>query len=191
VVTVVSEHAPTSLTDADDRTLAGRAADGDVRAFEVLVRRYGPLMRAYATRILGSNAESDDVVQEAFVTSWQQLSTLDDGRAVKSWMMRIVSNKSIDRLRARREHGDIDDHDPQEPIERSPAHVAESRSQEEALSQALAALPEPQRQCWTLREIADYSYEEIAEQLDLPTSTVRGLLARARKALTREMEAWR
>lgn len=187
----VSERTPTSLTDADDRTLAARAADGDVRAFEVLVRRYGPLMRAYATRILGSNAESDDVVQDAFVTSWQQLSTLDDGRAVKSWMMRIVSNKSIDRLRARREHGDIDDHDPQAPIEQSPANVAESRSQEHALSQALAALPELQRQCWTLKEIADYSYEEIAEQLDLPTSTVRGLLARARKALTREMEAWR
>lgn len=187
----MSEHAPASLADADDRTLVGRASDGDVRAFEVLVRRHGPLMRAYATRILGSNAESDDVVQDAFVTAWQQMSSLDDGRAVKSWMMRIVGNKSIDRLRARREHGDIDDHDPRAPIEQSPAHVAESRSQEEALSQALAALPELQRQCWTLKEIADYSYEEIAEQLDLPTSTVRGLLARARKALTREMEAWR
>ena len=187
----MAENTPTSLSDVDDRTLVGRASDGDVRAFEVLVRRYGPLMRAYATRILGSNAESDDVVQDAFVASWQQLSSLEDGRAVKSWMMRIVGNKSVDRLRARREHDDIDDHNPEAPIEQSPARVAESNSQEEALSQALAALPELQRQCWTLKEIADYSYEEIAEHLDLPTSTVRGLLARARKALTREMEAWR
>jgi len=187
----VAEHPVVSLDEAEDATLADRAADGDMRSFEVLVRRYGPLMRATATRILGGSAESDDVVQDAFVVAWQQLDRLDDGAAVRGWIMRIVSNKSVDRLRARREHADIDDHDPVAPVDHSPDRVAETRSQEEALSSALSELPEPQRQCWVLKEIAGYSYEEIAEQLDLPTSTVRGLLARARKALTREMEAWR
>ena len=65
------ERAP--LGDAADAILAARAADGDLRAFEVLVRRHGPLMRAYATRILGSNSDSDDVVQETFITAWERL----------------------------------------------------------------------------------------------------------------------
>ena len=54
-----------------------------------------------------------------------------------------------------------------------------------------ADLPEDQRRCWTLRELAECSYGQIAEELDLPVSTVRGLLARARKTLLREMEEWR
>ncbi|WP_105035313.1 RNA polymerase sigma factor [Cryobacterium aureum] len=171
--------------------LAERAADGDLRAFEVLVRRYGPLMRVQATRVLGSNDETDDVVQESFITAWQQLGTLDDPSAVKSWLMRIVSRKSIDRVRARREHANIDDTDAPAPESRAPHALAETLSQTEALSRVLAGLPEDQRRCWTLREIAEYSYGDIAAELDLPLSTVRGLLARARKTLLREMEEWR
>jgi RNA polymerase sigma-70 factor (ECF subfamily) len=180
-----------SLEAADDRTLVGRAVDGDVRAFEVIVRRYGPLMRAYATRVLGSNDETDDVVQDAFITAWQKLPELQDAAVVKSWLMRIVSHKSIDRIRARRDHGDVDTVDPPAPEASTPPRVAEARSQNEALSHALSQLPEQQRRCWVLKEVAEYSYDEIAAQLDLPVSTVRGSLARARKNLIREMEAWR
>ena len=180
-----------ALADADDRTIAGRAADGDVQAFEVLVRRYGPLMRAYATRVLGSNDERDDVVQESFITAWQQLATLEDPGAVKSWLMRIVSRKSIDRIRARKIHIDIDDYEQEAPATVTPPRIAEARSREAALEAALKTLPEQQRQCWILKEIAEYSYDEIARELDLPLSTVRGLLSRARKNLIRQMEAWR
>lgn len=180
-----------SLDAADDRTIAGRAADGDLRAFEVLVRRHGALMRGFATRILGSTDETDDVVQEAFIVAWQQLPTLEDPAVVKSWLMRIVSRKSIDRVRARRQHIDIADHDLPAPDSASPARQAEARSREEALSRALSALPEQQRQCWVLRELAEYSYDDIARELRLPASTVRGLLARARKTLMHDLEAWR
>lgn len=185
------EQIASPLDTASDQTLADRAADGDLRAFEVLVRRYGALMRVYATRVLGSNDETDDVVQESFITAWQQLRTLEDGSAVKSWLMRIVSRKSIDRLRARRSHINIDDTDAPAPESHAPHVLAEVESQTEALSRVLAALPEDQRRCWTLRELAENSYGDIAAELDLPLSTVRGLLARARKTLLREMEEWR
>lgn len=175
----------------DDRTLAGRAADGDVRAFEALVRRYAPLMRAYAARVLGSHADSDDVVQDAFVTAWSRLPDLDDGGAVKSWLMRIVSRASIDRVRARRIMDDIADHDPPAPVWQTPPRVVEARTQEQALARALAALPELQRQSWVLKEVGDYSYDDIASELGVPVSTVRGMLARARRALLAEMEEWR
>lgn len=90
------------LATADDRIIAGRAADGDVTAFAVLVRRYGPMMRATARRILGSTSEVDDVVQEAFITAWDKLDQLEDPRKVKAWLMRITSHRAIDRVRAAR-----------------------------------------------------------------------------------------
>ncbi|WP_316316528.1 RNA polymerase sigma factor, partial [Clavibacter michiganensis] len=54
-----------------------------------------------------------------------------------------------------------------------------------------AELPEAQRRCWVMKEVLEYRYEDIAEELDLPVSTVRGLLSRARKNMIRLMEAWR
>lgn len=178
-----------SLGEADDRTVASRAADGDIRAFEILMRRYGSLMRAYAARIVRPS-DADDVVQETFVTAWQDLPELDNPASVRSWLITIVTRKSIDRLRAGREHDSLNDHDVEDPTD-GPAQTASASSLDEALSRALSSLPDEQRRCWVLREIAGYGYQEIAEQLDLPVSTVRGLLVRSRKTLVREMEAWR
>lgn len=179
------------VNTADDRILAGRAADGDARAFEALVRRYGPVMRAYARRVLGSTSDVDDAVQDAFVTAWQQLPALADVGSVKSWLMRIVSRKCIDRIRVRKDHADVDDHEQTAPNASGPAQISEDRARETAVSRALSRLPEDQRHCWVLKELGEYSYEEIASDMGLPASTVRGVLSRARKNMIREMEAWR
>ena len=72
------------LHDADDRIIAGRAADGDTASFAELVRRYTPMMRAYARRILPGNEDVDDVVQDALIVAWEQLPHLDDLTKVKS-----------------------------------------------------------------------------------------------------------
>lgn len=180
-----------ALSDASDAVLAARIADGDERAFEVLARRHSPLMRAYAAKLLGSTVESDDVVQEAFVLAWQKMREVADGGSVKTWLMRIVTNKAIDRIRVRRQHVDIDDWDAPTPADASPAHIVEVGLQLDALSSALNTLPETQRQCWIMKEVGGSSYQEMAEALDLPVSTVRGQLARARQTLVTEMEAWR
>lgn len=179
------------LDDAPDDVLVEHACDGDVHAFEAIVRRHGPLMRGYATRLLGSPADADDVVQDAFVVAWNQLDTLDDRRAVKAWLMRVVSRKSVDRIRSRRQHADIADWDVPAVVSQSTEHTAETHSELEALSRALRSLPAAQRGCWVLREIGGYSYQEIAGELEMPVSTVRGSLARARATLVRELGAWR
>ena len=180
-----------ALERADDRIIAGRAADGDTEAFRVLVLRYAPLMRGYARRILNATDDVDDVVQEAFIAAWQQLPELENPDAVRGWLMRIVSHKAIGRVRARRPHVDITELEISAPAAVAPPRVVESRTQLAELSQALGELPDAQRECWVLREVGGYSYDEIAEELDLPLSTVRGLLARARKFLIVRMEAWR
>lgn len=182
------EHA---LAGADDAIVAGRAADGDTVAFAVLVRRHTPMMRAYARQVLPGNAEVDDVVQEVWVTAWQRMGELSDPARVRSWLMRITGRTAIDRIRAARVHLDVDDLEPTAPAHTSPARIVEGRSGTAALSAALHELPDAQRACWVLREIGECSYEEIAEELDVSASTVRGLLARARKFLLVRMEEWR
>ncbi|PCE15378.1 RNA polymerase subunit sigma-70 [Microbacterium sp. SZ1] len=180
-----------ALELADDRIVAGRAIDGDVAAFAVLVRRYTPMMRAYTQRMLNASADVDDIVQETFVTAWQRFSELEDPGKVKSWLMRIVSRKAVDRIRALRPTVDVDEIEQPAPSHAGPDHVAEARAGIAALGAALQELPAAQRECWVLREMGGYSYDEIAEELDIPVSTARGLLSRARKYMIVRMEEWR
>lgn len=180
-----------ALEGADDRILAGRAADGDTVAFAALVRRHTPIMRAYARRILPGTAEVDDVVQDAFITAWEQLPALDDPSRVRSWLMRITSRKAIDRVRAAHVHADVAGLELPASESVAPPARAEAHASIAALSEALRQLPDAQRQCWVLRELGDCSYAEIADELGVPESTVRGLLARARKDILVRMEQWR
>jgi len=180
-----------ALSHASDAVLTARISDGDDRAFEVLARRHSPLMRAYAAKLLGSTVESDDVVQEAFVLAWQRMGEVTDGSSVKTWLMRIVTNKAIDRIRVRKQHVDIDEWDAPSAPNQSPEHIVEVALQLDALSSALNRLPELQRQCWIMKKVGGSSYQDMADALELPLSTVRGQLARARQKLVTEMEAWR
>jgi RNA polymerase sigma-70 factor, ECF subfamily len=188
----VDRSTPFSLADAPDDILAARAGDGDALAFEVLVRRYGSRMRAYATRMMGSTLESDDAVQDAFITAWNRLSTLEDGSSVRSWLMRIVTTKCLDRIRRRKDHVQLEETwTVAAPSAEEPMRRAESRAAMSALDASLARLPELQRQTWVMRELGGASYDEIGDALGVPPSTVRGLLARSRRALVNDMEEWR
>ncbi|MET4703995.1 sigma-70 family RNA polymerase sigma factor [Frigoribacterium sp. UYMn621] len=178
------------LSTASDRILAERSADGDTNAFSVLVRRHAPYLRAFAHRLTGSAADADDAVQEALISAWKQLPALQDPSKVRSWLTSIVSRKATDRIRSRRPTGELDDELVAEHGS-GPEQRAIETSRWEALTRVLDELPEGQRQCWVLKEVGGYSYDEIAERLDLSVTTVRGKLARARQTVVREMEVWR
>jgi len=179
-----------ALEAASDGLLAARSADGDSVAFGVLVRRLAPALRAYATRLTGSAADADDAVQEALISAWGALPGLEDHAKVRSWLFSIVSRKATDRIRARKPTAELDAERDEDTAE-GPEEHAVSSSRLDALAAVLDALPEGQRQCWVLKEMGGFSYEEIAEQLGMSVTTVRGKLARARVSVVREMEAWR
>lgn len=130
-------------------------------------------------------------MQEALIAAWQDISTLKDGSAVKSWLMRIVGHRAIDAGRRRKSHGNVDDQAELADTNATPEQAAMAGSAQRALNEALAKLPEEQRQCWVLREFGGQSYDEIAETLGISAASVRGRLARARTTLVMEMEEWR
>ncbi|GAB3149279.1 sigma-70 family RNA polymerase sigma factor [Microbacterium neimengense] len=188
---VEPETGSRDLSALSDRILVERAVDDDVAAFAEIVRRHSPLMRAYIARMLRSQADADDVVQDAFVVAWRQLPTLRDGSSVRAWLLRVASREALRVLRRSAKETPFEDWEPSTPESTRPEHVAERNARLAALSAALERLPEAQRRTWLLREAAGLGYSEIAEELDVPVSTVRGNLARARASIMIGMEGWR
>jgi RNA polymerase sigma-70 factor (ECF subfamily) len=85
-----------------DSLLVVRAAEGDESAFETLVRRHGPVLLGLAHRLLGNRADAEDAVQESLVSAWRRLPEFRRQAAFRSWMYRIVTNRCLSVLRARR-----------------------------------------------------------------------------------------
>jgi len=165
------------LTLASDGLLAGRAADGDDRAFAVLLRRHSPVLRAYVNRLTRRPSDADDVLQEVALTAWKALPQLQNPDSVKAWLFRIAERQAFAMLRRQPQTAEIDEELPS--AEDSLARF-DDRDQ---LRSALSRLPAQQARVWVLREVGGLSYDEIAETLAVPQSTVRGALALARKRL--------
>ncbi len=161
-------------------------------SFAPIVRRHRRLVHATAMGVLHSSADADDVVQETFLAAWTHLGTIDDPSAIGGWLLTTARRRAYDRLRrgAARPATELDDSVPA-PDDLAPSDVAERTAFVHAARAVLAAMPPTQRRSWMLRHLEGLSYTEIAAVLGLPESTVRGMLARARRALDRELVDWR
>ena len=173
-----------ALHRADDALLVARARDGDRRAFGVLLMRHESTLRRYITRLTHQPADTDDVLQETALKAWQHLDALAEPAKVRAWMIQIASREALRFVTARRQEHELSEDDAVVDGPDRGEHLDTRRR----LQAALDALPEQQERCWVLRELGGYSYREIAEQLDLPESTVRGALVAARKSILTAME---
>lgn len=179
-----------SLAEVEDEILAMRAADGDERAFAVLVRRHGGYLVGFATRVLGSRADAEDCVQDALIVAWRRLPELRNPGQVRAWLSTIVARKATDRQRAARPTTPIEDAEPL-AVGPAPDEAALTSSQLDTLRTALDTLPIEQRTVWLLREVSGYGYEEIARELGISATAVRGRLSRARASIYERMQEWR
>ncbi|MEU9397460.1 sigma-70 family RNA polymerase sigma factor [Streptomyces sp. NPDC048324] len=179
--------------DTDDALLAVRAAEGDEDAFALLVRRHAPALLRLATSLLGNRAEAEDAVQDAFLSAWRRLPEFQGRSAFGTWMYRIVTNRCLNVLRARKPvtpleaAGDL----PAAEHTASPARITEARDAVRELREALGGLSPEQRACWVLRELDGRSYEFIADTVGISQDAVRARVFRARRCLTQALGAWR
>ena len=175
----------------DDATLVARARDGDIRAFEQLVRRYQRRIYQLALRMTASRADAEDITQEVFVTAWRRLPELREDAAVVGWLYRPATNRCLNLLRSRKPVAEMDEATvaADRPAD-DPQRGAENTARREALVEALGQLPPAQRAVWLLREVHGRSYDEIAELVDTTPDAVRGRLARARVQLAERMTPW-
>lgn len=187
------------LGEADDTTLARKAALGDRDAFAVIARRHGPAMYRFARRVLQDDGDAEDAVQEALVAAWRDLPRFRGTAALRTWLFRLTVNRAHTVARKRRPSplGD--------PTAGSgagagaigaaavadPAQEAIGESLLAALDVALAELPERSRIAWILREIDGLSYDEVVAVTGMTRTSIRGHVYRARRTLALRMATWR
>lgn len=176
-----------------DEVLARLAAMGDRDAFDVIVRRHGPAMYRYASRMLSDRGDTEDAVQDAFVAAWRDLGRFHRRSSLRTWLFGLTAHKAQDIRRRRRPLPVGEEWVFDRAADRSEQPEAWAARSEllTALDRALAELPARQRACWLLVDVEGLTQAETAEILRMTPAAVRGQLARGRRTLTHKMEAWR
>lgn len=162
----------------DDRALVARVTEGDGGALEALYGRYGRPCYALARRILGDDQLAQDVVQEVFLTLWRDAGRFDPARGgFSSWLLSMTHHKAVDsvrreeNLRKRRTTADILE---DKEVDGPKVHdEVWSTLRRERVREALATLPEPQREALVLAYFGGYTQREIAGLTDTPLGTVK------------------
>ena len=187
--------AVTDASEAAERDLLRRLRAGDEAAYEELVRGQGGRLLAVARRLLDSEEDARDAVQDAFLSAFRSIGGFEGQARLSTWLHRIVVNASLMKLRTRRRK-------PEKPIEellprytedghvaepavewRSPESEAERGELRALVLSRIEALPESYRNVLLLRDIEGLDTEETAEAMGLSPNAVKTRLHRARQAL--------
>lgn len=171
-----------------DQALMERVSQGDAQAFQQLVDSGIDRVLSVARRMLGDEAEAEDIAQEVFLRLWRQAERWEGGRAqVSTWLYRVTTNSCIDRLRARRE--ETVDELPEVSGEATQQQSLEEVDLQAYVDAALQKLPERQRMALVLFHYESLSMNAVAEAMDVSVEAVESLLARGRRALRKSLKA--
>ena len=178
-----ADQAP--LAELPDDELLRLIRTGSNRAFDVLFDRHRITAYRVAYRLLSNEADALDAVQDGFINVLRNLKQFRAQSTFRTWLLRIVSHAALDlgRSRRRRDARFVDsmmDHAGHEVTMQEAMDGAELR---QLLEQALATMPEAQRQTFVLHLDGELSYQEIADTLKLPIGTVMSRLYYARQKL--------
>jgi RNA polymerase sigma-70 factor, ECF subfamily len=184
---------PPAADGPSEAELVRRAADGDRRALETLLRTYHDRIHLICLRMCRHRQDADDATQEALIAVVRGLPRFDGRSAFSTWVYRVATNACLDELRRRRRRPEpvAEDDRPDLPARAAaddPADGAVRAETRDTLLAALAGLPEEFRAPVVLRDVLDLDYAEIAEVLELPGGTVRSRIARGRARLAATLE---
>jgi RNA polymerase sigma-70 factor, ECF subfamily len=169
------------MTEAaeSEHELAARLRRGEAAGIESLYDRYGRLAYSLAYRMLNDAAAAEEIVQEAFLALWRNASSFDAARGtLRAWLLAIVRNRAIDRLRGGR---GLQAMASIEQLDRSTEvpdawETVSLELERKQVREAVAALPAEQRRTLELAYFGGLTHVEIAKQMEVPLGTVKGRL---------------
>ena len=173
----------------EDTDLIRRAAGGAVEAFNLLVSRWEKRVYNYLLRITGNREDALDLTQDVFLKAYQNLRKLDDPGRFAPWLYRIAHNEAYSMFRKRRPETNVDELEP-EPVETGIAFGGSTVFPIElslAVAGALERLSPEQREAVVLKIYQGFKFEEMAEILSCPVSTVKSRLYTALDLLKVEL----
>ena len=180
--------------EIDDLTLVRRAQSEDMRAYDLLVRRYQERIYATVYHMTSNHDDANDLAQETFIKAFRALKTFKGDSSFYTWIYRIAVNKTINFLKQRKNRvqislNDVDfnaEHDPDLVAltsERTPRRDLNLSELQEKLNEAMLKLSEHHRMVVTLHDVQGLSHEEIGKIMDCNVGTVRSRLFYARQQL--------
>ncbi len=181
----------------DDKQLAAQAAQGREGAYRELLGRYERPVFSLVYRMVRDRTLAEDLAQEAFIRAFNAIHSYNPRYKFSSWIFKIANNHTIDHLRRKRLdtvsiHGSPHASTQEEAVQTSvvvessdenPEEFVEHRELGSLIEQAIGELRPEYRSVVLLRHVEGYSYDEIADILDLPLGTVKTYLHRARSEL--------
>ena len=177
------------LPSLPDERLILLAQEGEEEAFSEFVRRHTATVHRWMARAVGEQ-DADDMTQEVLLKAYRGLPRFRNEAPPRAWLASIADNAVKNRYRARSRFrrifaGSADDDAAPEPVEaaRDPEETARASESRAFVAEALKRLPADFRMPVVLRDLEEWSYEEIAESLRVPVGTVKSRIARGRGQL--------
>lgn len=176
-----------------DEEVVGRVQKGDTEAFGSLVERYEAKLLRYGRKFLARSEDIEDIVQDAFVSAYQNIQGFDTRARFSPWIYRIAHNAFVNEFRKRKRSPVVlVDFDTliSHPVYEDPKLL--EREQEEIrqmIEKSLDKVAEKYREVLILYYVEDLSYKEIADVLQVPTGTVGVRIKRGKEALRRAYES--
>jgi len=182
----------------DDSELVKRAKAGDGKAYDELIVLYNDAVFSIIYRMVHNKQEAEDLAQEAFIKAYNSINSFNEEYAFSTWLFKIATNNCIDFFRKRKLKTYSmdqtikykDDEIQQEYADSDPTAEKELLSTEKSamIRKAIENLPEKYRIAITMRHHYECSYEDIAQELDLPLGTVKARIFRAREMLKKSLK---
>ncbi len=177
-----------------DAVLVRRSQDGDVCAYDELIRRYQERIYATVYHMTSNHEDANDLTQETFIKGFQALKSFKGDSSFYTWVYRIAVNKTINFLKQRKNRthlslNDIDFNAENDPdlvalvSDRTPRRDIGLSELQQKLNMAMLKLSEPHRLVVTLHDVQGLSHEEIGNIMDCNIGTVRSRLFYARQQL--------
>jgi len=169
------------MMDSDQFVAVSGPVDARYLAFLEAISTLRPSLHRYCARMTGSVMDGEDVVQEALIEAYRKLDQFDDSRPLKPWLFRIAHNRCIDFLRRKgvRDKAEAAATMPEAVSPAEPATLGVGK----AVEYLVASLPPKERACVLLKDVFDYSLEDIAELVDTTVGGVKAALNRGRTKL--------
>jgi RNA polymerase sigma-70 factor (ECF subfamily) len=177
--------------EVGDNYLVARAREGSLDAYEMLVQRHSAMAYRVALRLCGNHHDAQDIAQEALIATWENLDRFKAESSFSTWLYQIVTRRALNKVTRGRRSDLTDLLDDAVDPGTEPAVQAERNLAVDAVTDALAALPFPQRTVVVLHHFEGLSYAEVGEVTHSSVPAVRSHLFRARRTLGKKLQEWR
>jgi RNA polymerase sigma-70 factor, ECF subfamily len=177
--------------EVGDNYLVAHAREGYLDAYEMLVQRHSAMAYRVALRLCGNHHDAQDIAQEALIAAWENLDRFKAESSFSTWLYQIVTRRALNKVTRGRRRDLTDLLDDAADPGTEPAVQAERNLAVDAVTDALAALPFPQRTVVVLHHFEGLSYAEVGEVTNSSVPAVRSHLFRARRTLGKKLEEWR